>query len=128
VRRILNILVVSIAFLTFAGCSKHYHSSGPQSQPQKQDPVLSEPVGKKHGPPPHAPAHGYRAKHEKADLRYDSKLRCYEVVGHRDHYYQDGVYFRWTPNGWEASATISGEWGTVTIERVPDRLRGRYNK
>ncbi|MFQ5585276.1 MAG: hypothetical protein ACE5GF_00390, partial [Thermodesulfobacteriota bacterium] len=43
---------------------------------------------KKHGPPPHAPAHGYRHKHRHGvELMFDGGLGVYIAVG------LSGIYF-----------------------------------
>ena len=55
-----------------------------------------------HGPPPHAPAHGYRRKQQQAyhhqggdaKLAFDSDLGVYVVLDLPHHYYFDGVYLR----------------------------------
>ena len=76
----------------------------------------------KHGPPPHAPAHGYRARHENCDLVYDSGIGVYTVVGHRGCYYRDSRYYRRSGSSWQISASIRGPWRTTTVSSVPNGL------
>jgi hypothetical protein len=79
------------------------------------------------GPPPHAPAHGYRAKHHHRDMVYDSRLGAYVVLGYRDHYYHDGWYFRYFDGFWQISADLGDrDWRDVDRYRVPEGLR--YSK
>jgi hypothetical protein len=79
------------------------------------------------GPPPHAPAHGYRAKHRHHDMVYDSRLGAYVVLGYRDHYYHDGWYFRYFDGFWQISAELGDRrWREVDRYRVPEGLR--YSK
>jgi len=76
------------------------------------------------GPPPHAPAHGYRAKHRHHDMVYDSRLRAYVVLGYNDHYYNDGWYFRYRDGGWQINADLRDrDWRDVDRYRVPEGLR-----
>ncbi|MEE9551944.1 MAG: hypothetical protein V3V89_02760, partial [Gammaproteobacteria bacterium] len=49
-----------------------------------------------YGPPPHAPAHGYRHKHHGHDLEFDSHLGVYVVVGLASVYFLDGLYYKVT--------------------------------
>ena len=82
----------------------------------------------KHGPPPHAPAHGYRAKHQNCDLVYDSGLSVYTVVGHRGCYYRDSRYYRRSGSSWQISSSIKGPWRTTTISSVPNGLVAEREK
>ena len=54
---------------------------------------------KKGGPPPHAPAHGYRAKHQ---YRYYPDGKVY-------HDTQRGIYFYLKGDSWEAGVSLPGE-------------------
>ena len=66
-------------------CFQHNHSG-----------IYSTSKNKKgNGPPPHAPAHGYRHKHQHGvELVYSSELGVYVVVGFPNHYFSEGHYFR----------------------------------
>jgi hypothetical protein len=113
--RVLVVLGIALLSLTASGCvnrasvgygeDRHYHD----------------------GPPPHAPAHGYRAKHHHRDMVYDSRLGAYVVLGYRDHYYHDGWYFRYFDGFWQISAELGDrKWRDVDRYRVPEGLR--YSK
>jgi hypothetical protein len=71
---------------------------------------------KKGGPPAHAPAHGYRAKHQ---YRYYPSQKVY-------HDTDSGFYFYLKRNNWEIGATLpsplrSGLGESVTIELDTDK-------
>lgn len=84
----------------------------------------------RHGPPPHAPAHGYRYKYERdnVDLVYDQGLGVYVVVGHTGLYYQDGFYFRYAGDNWEMSVGIGerAHWQSAPSRSVPPGLAKRH--
>jgi len=83
-------------------------------------------VGKGHGPPAHAKAHGYRRKHASGvELVYKSKSGVYVVVGMPNHYYCDcnDLFYRLGPSGWQASAVVDG-WTYVTNNSLPPGLQG----
>lgn len=75
-----------------------------------------------HGPPPHAPAHGYHAHHHGAELIFDSGLDVYVVVGHANHFYVDGRFLRLRVELWEASASLSGPWQATSTRSLPPGL------
>jgi hypothetical protein len=80
------------------------------------------------GPPPHAPAHGYRSKHRTgAELRFDSDLGVYVVVGEADVYFQDGWFIRIRNGAWQFSATLGGKWEVRSAKSVPPGLRSKYH-
>jgi len=79
----------------------------------------------KHGPPPHAPAHGYRHKHGKVVLVYETSLALYVIEGHAGHYYCDGRYYRSHRGGWQISAHFEGPWKSVSVSKVPSSLHKR---
>jgi hypothetical protein len=75
------------------------------------------------GPPPHAPAHGYRHKHHGRDLVFDSAVGVYVVVGMPDLWWFDGHYVRWTGARWELGVEIDGPWRVAQVGAVPVKLR-----
>jgi len=75
------------------------------------------------GPPPHAPAHGYRHKHHDHDLVFDSELGVYVVVGLPELWFFDGSYFRWYGDRWEIGVDVGGPWRLAPEHAVPGRLR-----
>jgi hypothetical protein len=75
------------------------------------------------GPPPHAPAHGYRHKHRNRDLVYDANIGVYVVVGLPDVWFVDGSYFRWYGERWEMGVSVDGPWRVARESAVPFKLR-----
>ncbi|MGD8273488.1 MAG: hypothetical protein PVH94_09300 [Desulfobacterales bacterium] len=70
-----------------------------------------EPKHKKGGPPPHAPAHGYRAKHQ---YRYYPNCSVYYDYGRKIYFYIKGDH-------WEVGASLPNHLrvnlgGSVSIE------------
>lgn len=74
------------------------------------------------GPPPHAPAHGYRHHYHNHDMIYDSGIRAYIIVGLPDYYYDNGFYFRYSDLGWQISGRLDGRWDITDERRVPKTL------
>ena len=89
----------------------------------KQKPTIVK-KSKGYGPPPHAPAHGYRHKHQHGvEVRYDSSLGAYVVVEIPDMYLNDGLYIRWSTKGyWEVGYHYKGPWRVAARNEVPDKL------
>ncbi len=79
----------------------------------------------KHGPPPHAPAHGYRHKHQGVELVYDSGHGVYVVIDLPSHYYFKGRYYRRGEVQWEAGVNIDGPWEFVSEDAMPKGLRAK---
>lgn len=78
----------------------------------------------KEGPPPHAPAHGYRHKYHQHDYVYDSKIGAYVVLGYDDHFYIDELYYRYRDGGWQVSVHLDGhDWRHIDDRKVPYKLR-----
>lgn len=91
--------------------------------------------GSGHGPPPHAPAHGYRRKHEHAyrgggevELVFDSGLGVYMVVGMPDFYFWNGSYLRIQGGVWSSCAHLDGPWKPYSERSVPAGLRAKHAK
>lgn len=80
--------------------------------------------GAGYGPPPHAPAHGYRDKHRHGQrLVFDAALGVYVVAGLPYHYFHDGHYYRFHGGIWEASVHPKGPWRHISKKRLPPGLR-----
>lgn len=77
------------------------------------------------GPPPHAPAHGYRQKHHGHELEYDSDLGVYIVIGLASLYFIDGVYYKISNDNWFSSDRPDGGWHAYNNNVLPGKL---YNK
>ena len=76
----------------------------------------------KAGPPPHAPAHGYRHKHQDHDMIYDSGIRAYIVVGWSEYYFDNGFYFRYRDGHWQMSVSLEDGWKNAHDHDVPKGL------
>ena len=79
----------------------------------------------KHGPPPHAPAHGYRHKYQGVELVYDSGRGVYIVIGFPHHYHYKGHYYRLHEARWETGVHIDGPWKSVSEAALPPGLRAK---
>ena len=118
VRRILGSPVAAAALVglllsPLGGCVHHVHSSDSPSV-----------RGKSHGPPPHAPAHGYRHRRhgDGVELVFDAGLDVYVVVGLPGHYWHADRYLRWTDSAWSVSYRIDGDWVAISSDRIPPGL------
>lgn len=78
-----------------------------------------------YGPPPHAPAHGYRHKQHGVELVYDSGRGVYVVVELPHHFYCKGRYFRLSGDRWEVGVQINGPWEAISEQSLPPGLRGK---
>ena len=103
-----------------SGCTATNVDIHAQGGPQYQKP----------GPPPHAPAHGYRHKnHEGHELEYNSKISVYAVVNLPETYFGNNLYIRMSSNGtWLVSTTLRGGWRPAAHGEVPYSLRSYYKK
>jgi len=84
--------------------------------------------GERGGPPPWAPAHGYRHKHRSGvELVFDVGLDVYVVVGHPRHYFRDGRFFRRLDGGWTWAREWDGRWIPADASEVPRGLLAGTN-
>ena len=78
----------------------------------------------KKGPPPHAPAHGYRHKHgDGVVLVFEASLGVYVVSGHKDLYYHKDRYYRLYKSKWQSSGKIDGPWRKSPDNKIPPGLQ-----
>ena len=120
--RCLPTLCVLIALAAFPGCIQQQHHRVHRA------PVL---VAKsKHGPPPHAPAHGYRHKHHHhgVELVFDSKIGVYAVAGRRDHYFYNDHFYHLVDAGWVVSGRLDRGWVRIEPEKLPKGLAKQWRK
>jgi hypothetical protein len=115
-------LMLIVASFVLASCSgtARYKTSG-------KNPAHTQTTVAKKGPPPHAPAHGYRHKHGDVVLVYESSLSVYIVHGYEGHYFSDGDYYRMHKGGWQVSVDIGGPWRKISETKVPKGLHGEYH-
>ncbi len=114
--KFLSLSAVALACLTFMLVSCESFSIGPGSGRRHKP---------KHGPPPHAPAHGYRHKYQGVELVYDSGRGVYVVVDFPLHFYFEGNYYRFHEPHWEVGVNIDGPWESVSEEALPPGLRAK---
>lgn len=108
-------LVSSVALaLAIGGCGSSRHTTTAVVVTNAPAPAPSV----HHGPPPHAPAHGYRMKHEGdgVELVYDAGLHVYVVAHTNNRYFYDGHYYCKRGKRWAAADRLSGPW-TVAVAR-----------
>jgi len=79
----------------------------------------------KSGPPLHAPAHGYRHKHEGVEMVYDSGMGVYVVVDFPDCYYFNGSYYHFGESQWEVGVSSKGPWKSVSRYDLPKGLQNK---
>ncbi len=123
-----RIIIVSVALaVAVMGCSSRTVVRA-GSEKRTGPVVVAQDSKEKGGPPPHAPAHGYR--HKQAEdgvvLVYDSKIAVYVVTGHNHCYFSNGVYFQFFSGTWKMSKTVSGPWRIVVERDVPSGLKVKY--
>ncbi len=112
-RRLLR-RIPTLALALMTGACYHYRGAGP---------------GAGHGPPPHAPAHGYRHKQANGlDLIYDSGVGLYIVSGWSNHYYKAGNYYRWHKGRWESGPKLKGPWKGASKKALPPGLQKKKGK
>jgi hypothetical protein len=92
----------------------HHHAPPPHAVEVRQ------------GPPPHAPAHGYRHKHPgpagSVDLVFDSGLGVYVVVGWPGYYWHQDHYYRFVEGAWMISTRLDAGWVSCSSGKVPPGL------
>ncbi|MBW7990482.1 MAG: hypothetical protein FVQ84_10760 [Planctomycetes bacterium] len=110
--KILSVVVLICMALMLVSCRSF--SIGTRSEPRYE---------RKPGPPPHAPAHGYRRKHQGAELVYDSGRGIYVVIDFPNHYYFKGHYYRLGEAQWEVGVNLEGPWGFISYGELPKGLR-----
>lgn len=109
--------VVAFTGIALSGCHYTGHDSGPAPG-----------YGRRPGPPPHAPAHGYRHRHPSGfDMIFDSGLGVYTVVGY-PYYFYGGHFYRRHNSVWQRSAKPRGQWRSADHGRVPSKLWKKYDK
>ena len=116
--RFAELLAALVIVVTVMGCQEIVLA------PRASEPV----VVRTSGPPSHAPAHGYRRKHQSgAELRFDPHLGVHIVVGHTDVYFHDGRFVRIRSGIWQVSAALDGPWKPGSAEWVPPGLRSKHH-
>lgn len=116
---LLLVLIVSVGISVSAcsGRSCHFRWADPEYREART------------GPPPHAPAHGYRHKHSNGvELVYQSSTGVYLVAGYSNYYFYNNKYFRLKNGSWEASVHLDRSWKQVSEKKLPPGLQKKKNK
>ena len=109
----------ALVALSASGCLYYHESSSTRSSQSSH--------GK--GPPPWAPAHGYRHKHQHGvELVFDADLDVYVVVGHPGIYFRGDEYFCLRGGEWYVGARFDGPWKGTRLGHVPPGLAKKYAK
>lgn len=103
-----------LAGLALAGCGSGY--------------AVNEGTVYDGGPPPHAPAYGYRYHHpnDRVLLIYDPALAIYRVSGHPSYYFRNGTYYRLRSGSWYTAPHFRGHWTAVNYPSIPSGLQRKY--
>ena len=112
---LLMIILICVPFILISCRSI---SIGTRSERKHENKPVFKP-----GPPPHAPAHGYRRKYQGVELVYDSGRGIYVVIDFPNHYYFKGHYYRLGENQWEVSVSLEGPWEFILYGELPEGLR-----
>ena len=116
------VLVVVAGGLVLSSCS-----SGVRYKKTSHPTKSTEKVVTKKGPPPHAPAHGYRHKHGSVVLVYKSELGIYTVDGHEGYYFHESAYYRSHKGKWQKSKDMKGPWKKVSDSNLPASLQSNQH-
>jgi len=115
-------LSITLSFGLLSGCY-----AGAQTRATIVVPVESQPhtttIVRRHAPPPHAPAHGYRYRHYDNDLQYDSGFGAYIVIGTPGLYFYGGNYMRRHNNRWQITGRLRNAWRPAGEHDIPLLLR-----
>lgn len=115
--KFLKMIAVGVACVFILSCNTMGVGVQAHVPPEKQK-------HKKKGPPPHAPAHGYRHQHRGHDLDYDSSIGAYVVINVPDTYFHQSLYIRLSTDGrWMVSADLNNGWRVETGTEIPHRLK-----
>ena len=81
-------------------------------------------VNQGHGPPPHAPAHGYRHKYHGHPMTYDTRIGAYMVIDVPETYFCNNLYLRLSTDGrWMVTAQLGNAWRLAVGNEVPEKLK-----
>ncbi|MFH1719965.1 MAG: hypothetical protein ABIF19_21635 [Planctomycetota bacterium] len=116
--RLLSLAVLAVALLCAAGLLASCRSSSDGAS-------WGYTRSRGNGPPPHAPAHGYRRKHSDLELVYDSQWGVYVVVDFPSHFYYKKRFYRHVDTHWEMGVNIDGPWKVVSQKAIPPGIRAR---
>jgi hypothetical protein len=79
-----------------------------------------------YGPPPYAPAHGYRTKIHGHNMLYDAHLGVYVLLDLHDHYYHNLVYYKYNKKNWYYRQHDKDKWRKYDKRKLPEGLSRKY--
>lgn len=83
--------------------------------------------GPGYGPPPQAPAYGYRRKHPSGvQLSFDPDLGVYAVVGY-PYYFYDGLFYWERDGAWFVKRDWGDDWRPAGEHRIPHGLVEKFH-
>ena len=114
--KILVTTVLTGAILMASGCAVYPDEQGG--------------YGRNYGPPPRTANDGYQQSYGGHNVRYDSHLGVYLVVGMPDYYYQNNQYYRYdrNRNRWYHSRDLNKGWRNYDERKLPPGLAKKYSK
>lgn len=112
-RKIILVILAGSA-LTLSGCAVYPAHSGYVYEQYSN------------GPPPYAPAHGYRSTYNAHNMVYDSHLGVYVLLGLPDQYYYDNVYYRYNSKNWYYRHNDKDKWRKYDKRKLPPGLARKY--
>ena len=117
-----SLLCALIAVIVLPSCVSHHR--------QHEGGMPPNAVLRRSGPPPHAPAHGYRHKHHHhgVEMVFDAGLGAYVVVGWEDVFFLGDHFYRLNQAGWEISLRLDGGWTSIDTHRLPRGLGKQAHK
>ena len=116
----LGVVLLGLLMLAGPACLPLQLETGPT--------VYTKKHAKKGGPPPWAPAHGYRHKRHGHDLVFDTKIGVYVIVDLPGHYFYHDRFYRRADGRWWVSAELASGWAVVTVYELPPGLRPTKSK
>lgn len=121
-RKIILFCISIVLILSFNGPS--FAGSGNKHKKEKgHTKEYCKTYKKKNGPPPHAPAHGYRHKHsDGVELKFNANRGIYAVIDYDDYYFHGDNFFRIIDGAWKKSKHISGPWLPTPSDIIPPGL------
>ncbi len=101
---------------------------------------LATPVASWADPPAHAPARGYRNKHEKHhehdphheraggfEIVLDSELGIHVVIGLPGVFFHEGRFYRRVDGSWQVGARADGAWSPTAAGSVPHAVHRAHD-
>ena len=106
--------IVAVSAMGLAGCAVYPAYPGYADGPYS------------YGPPPYAPAPGYRTSYPAHNMRYDGQLGVYVLLDLPDHYYFNNVYYKYSRNNWFYRYQDRDKWRSFDGRKLPPGLARKY--